>query len=291
MKKNTARTIVLLLVLCLALSTAASTAFAAKKLNEIVDTDHYPVEIDTSLSCNDAFAKGNSQYKKGQYATAKSYYLLALKKVQQSDVYYKGDVCNNLVLTMLQLEENETAYELCRFMLENKLAKNDQDLFGYMMNLLVCAHANGIPAAKELSDAMQKGYFRFKDLAAQKEKKPGKFTKLLTGLIYNVLYIDMESDAYAGAASYYYLPTDKFKSVSNNKLMQQLSKLAGGKAEPQKESKRKEINGKISTERYLHYIRDVLENANQWNKDTFGEKDPDINELLEYLEALTSQKK
>ena len=33
----------------------------------------------------------------------------------------------------------------------------------------------------------------------------------------------------------------------------------------------------------------ILKKANTWNKDTYGETDPDIDELLTYLDALRSQ--
>ena len=289
MKNRVFRVIVLFLAVCMTITIAAGTALAAKKLNEIVDVDNYPVAIDTTLSCDDAFAKGNTQYKKGQYAAAKSYYLLALKNIKQSKIYSQGEICNNLGLAMLQLEENEPAYELFRFILESKQTKTNQDRFGAMMNLLIAAHANGIPAAKELSDAASKGYFRFSDLAGQQKNKPGTFTKLLTGLIYNVLYIDMENGIYDGAASYYYFPSDSLKTVKLTDVMKTLAKMTGGKAEPKDEATLKKVNGKTTRKDYLQYIRNVLKKANSWNKDTYGQTDPDIDELLKYLEALKAQ--
>ncbi len=289
MKNKIVRIIVLILAVCLMVTMETGAAIAAKKLNEIINVDQYTAAIDTSLSCDDAFAKANSAYKKGQYDTAKSYYLLALKNIKQTQIYSQGEICNNLALSMLQLEENDAAYDLFRYILENKMMKTNQDRFGAMMNLLVAAHANGIPAAKELSDAANKGYFRFKDLAGQQKNKPGTFTKLLTGLIYNVLYIDMEHDIYDGAASFYYFPEDRLKSVSLTDVMKSLAKLTGGKAEPKDKATFEKVNKKTTRNEYLKYIKNVLKKANTWNKNTYGETDPDIDELLKYLEVLRSR--
>lgn len=289
MRKRIIRITAALSVLFLSVAVFTGSAFAAKKLNEIVDVDSYPVQIDTTLSCDDAFSKGNTKYKKGEYSAAKSYYLLALKNIKQSKIYSQGEICNNLALAMLHLEENEAAYDLCRYILETRQTKTNQDRFGAMMNLLVAAHARGIPAAKELSDAASKGYFKFTDLVNQKKSNPGDFSKLLTGLIYNVLYIDMENDIYDGAASYYYFPQDTLKSVSLTDVMKNLSKMTGGKAEAKDEKTREKVNGETTRKEYLKYIKNILKKANKWNKDTYGETDPDIDELLTYLDALRSQ--
>ena len=292
MRKRFFRTAVLLTAMCLCLCLALQPALAAKNLSKIIDIKNaqFSENIDTTLSCDEAFSRGNALYAEANWADAKQYYLLALQKIRQSKLYYQEDVFNNLVLTLLHLEENETAYDLSRYMLENQMGRTQQDRFGYMMNLLVCAHANGIPAVKELSDAAKKGYFKFSNLAGQEEKDPGAYSKLLTGLIYNVLYMDMEEDdVYRGVASYHYLSQTEPEDLSMKDLMQQLAKLAGGRPDPKDEKTGTQVREGISRTQYLEYVREFLFLLDEWNEETFDEPDPDIIELVDYLEALIAQ--
>ena len=250
--------------------------------------DLYPAETDTALDSDDAFARGNECYKNGEYAEARGYYLLALKKIDGAKLCTKGDVCNNLALTLLHLEEKEAAYALCRYNLENNLAPTDADRYGYMMNLLVSAHANAIPAAKELRDALAGGYFSFDDLSSVTDEDPSTYSKLLVGLVYNVVYMDMEKDLFDVAASWYYLPKDRLEVTAAN-VMEELSVLTEGYNQPEDNALRNSVNERLDRKQYLKYLREILEKADEWNKKTFGEYDPDIGELKKYLDALSKE--
>ena len=260
-----------------------------KDLSRIVDVDTYPVEIDTSQGSDDAFAKGNACYKKGEYEEAQSYYLLALKKIEKARTYTRGDVINNLALTLLHRQMNEAAYALCRYNLENNLWHMEQDRFGYMMNLLVAAHANGMPAAKELKEALDGGYFDFNDLSQKRESDPGSFSKLLTGMIYNVVYMDIERDAYDMASSWYFMPKEKFEELADSGLMTDYAGLTEGNPEPVDDAIHATLTETIPKEQYLGFLRDILDHIDGWNKTTFGENDPDIAELKTYIEAFMTE--
>ena len=195
---------------------------------------------------------------------------------------------NNLALTLLHLEENASAYALCRYNLENGLAPSDADRYGYMMNLLVSAHANRIPAAKELKEALEQGYFSFSDLAAGSDKNPGTFSKLLTGMIYNVVYMDTEGSTTEGAASLFYLPQDRLADLPLHELMSVLAAMTEGNPEPAEEI-RVQAEELVPKPDYLLYLQGILNMANDWNNKTFKESDPDIIELLTYVDALMLQ--
>ncbi len=283
MKTKTLRCQAAILAACLLLCALVASAAADGSLSDIIDLTDYPSSIKPTLLCDVAFSRGNACYEEGKYEEARGYYVFALQKIDKSGTYHAGDVCNNLVLALLQLEENETAYALCRYMLEENLAKTTRDRFGYMLNLLVCAHANGIPAAKELGDAMEKGYFAFDDLVDRAGSEPRFFKRLLNAMIFNVLYIDMEGNACDGAASLFYLPEDHFTGVTNMDLMAELSALTEGGAVRDGGEELPEAR------EYLEYLRSMLVKANEWNMENYGAADADITELIRYVDAKMDQ--
>ncbi len=272
-----------LLALCLCLTLACPALAAGQKNPLPVDTSALPVPIDEGLSYNLAFEYGNKSYLKGDYLKAESYYLLTIRKMTKMARYTYGDVGNNLALTYLQLEKNEEAYALCRCLLTENLAASAKEKYGYMLNYLVCAHACGISAAKALKEALDEGFFSFDDLSQDAQKDPGEYAKLFTGMLYNVVYMDMEGDVPGGAASYAYYPSDRLSDLDSADLMEDLAARAGKGEDGQA------IAEDMSKAEYLGFLQDVLEQANEWNRETFGQADPDIEALLVYLDALKDQ--
>lgn len=279
MNKKTLRCRAALLAACILMCALFGSAAADRSLSDIIDLTDYPSSISPGMLCDTAFSRGNDCYEKGKYEEARGYYVFALQKIEKSRTYHAGDVCNNLVLTLLQLEKNVTAYELCRYMLEENLAPSVRERFGYMLNLLVCAHANGIPAARELSDALDEGWFSFDELLERADSEPRLYRRLLNAMIFNVLYIDLEGDAWDGASSLYYLPDGHFSGVTNMDLMEKLAEAALGGLGERGSAEEPEAR------EYLEYVRSMLVKANDWNIQTWGAADEDITELIRYAEA------
>ena len=271
MYRKICRALSLALTVCLMLSSGLPSAFAGRDLSDIIDLNDYPSSISSGLLCDRAIARGNEAFEEGDYETARGYYVFALRKIDKSATYCEGDVCNNLVLTLLYLGENRTAYDLCRYMLEENLAPGREDRYGYMMNMLACAHALGLSAAGELEHAREEGYFSFEDLADLADDQPRAFTGLLTGLVYNVLYIDMEGGADDGAASWAYFPDDLFEDADVEDVRAKLS------------------SGGVGRKEYLEYIYEFLLEANLWFNLTYSADDPDIMEMILYVEALRDE--
>ena len=287
MKKRLSRALSALLIACLCLGLFPSALAEGNPLP--VDTSKYPTKIDVSMTCNSAFERANERYLAGEYLEAESYYLFALKRINNSKRYTKGDVCNNLVLTFLQLEQNDEAYTLCRYMLEEGLAQTEKDKYGYMLNMLVCAHAKGITAAEELKYALDHSLFSFDDLVSLADGKPGEYKKLLVAMIYNVVYMDMEAGVADGGASYAYYPEDLFVGVENAELMEELAMLLGDSTEELSEADRDIAEDMLSKKDYLQFLLDILDEANEINDGTYDTYDPDITELTKYLSALMEQ--
>lgn len=284
MKKLLSRLLCAALSLCLCLSLVLS---AEAELP--VDISALPETVDQTLSCDDAFAKANECYQNGDYQAAEGYYLLALQKIDDSSLYARGDVANNLVLTWLHLDRAADAYSLCRTTLQNGLAPSVQDQYGYMLNLMVCGHACGFPAVLVLHEAVEKGYFSFDELNDLAEEEPGTYVKLLVGMLYNAVYMDMEGDTALGVMDYSYFPADDFDSLDNADLVGRLSKQLGSDPDNISEDDLNVVLLDLSRTEYLQFLIDILQAANTRNSDTFGETDPDIEELIEYLDALKGQ--
>lgn len=272
MYRKICRALSLTLAVCLMLAAGIPSAFAGRDLSDIIDLNDYPSSINPGLLCDRAIARGNEAFGEGDYETARGYYVFALHKVSKSQTYCEGDVCCNLVLALLYLGENQTAYDLCRYMLEEDLAPGSEDRYGYMLNMLVCAHANGLSAAGELEHAREAGYFSFEELADMAEYQPTTFAVLLSGIVYNVLYVDMEGGVGDGAGTWAYFPDDLFDGADGSREMDQLASGAGADS--------------VSRKAYLGYISNFLREANEWFKNTYNAYDHDIEELILYVDAL-----
>ena len=284
MKKWISRVCCALLAFCLCLSFVLS---AQAELP--VDTSVLPEGVDPELGCDDAFAKANESYQAGDYQAAESYYLLALQKIDSSSLYCRGDVANNLVLTWLHLGRASDAYALCRATLENGLAPSVQDQYGYMLNLLVCGHACGFPAVLVLHEAVENGSFSFDELDTLAEEDPGTYVKLLVGMLYNAVYMDMEGDTALGVMDYGYFPAGDFDALYHADLIGDLSRQLGSDPDNVSEDDLNVVLLDLPRADYLQFLIDILLVANERNNETFGETDPDIDELITYLDALMGQ--
>ena len=103
MYRKICRALSLALTVCLMLSSGLPSAFAGRDLSDIIDLNDYPSSISSGLLCDRAIARGNEAFEEGDYETARGYYVFALRKIDKSATYCEGDVCNNLVLTLLYL--------------------------------------------------------------------------------------------------------------------------------------------------------------------------------------------
>ncbi|MBR6707231.1 MAG: hypothetical protein IKI84_11225 [Clostridia bacterium] len=271
MYRKICRALSMALAVCLMLSAGIPSALAGRDLSDIIDLNDYPSSIKSGLVCDLAIKRGNDAFAEGDYETARGYYVFALRKINKSQTYGEGDVCNNLVLALLYLGETQTAYDLCRYMLDEDLAPAKEDRYGYMLNMLVCAHANGLSAAGELEHAREEGYFSFEDLAELAENQPKTFSGLLTAIVYNVLYIDMEGSVGDGAETWAYFPDDLFEDADVDDARDKLA------------------SGDVGRKEYLEYIYEFLLEANQWFNLTYSADDPDIMEMILYVEALRDE--
>ena len=126
-------------------------------------------------------------------------YLLALNNSLSLSAYTKNDVKNNLVLARLQLEKNEDAFKMASELVSNKPIKDGasedelKNSTGYVINLLVAAHANKISKNSALDKVknvtLTEVDSKLKKLA---DDNPGEFVRFMTALTYNENYIEME---------------------------------------------------------------------------------------------------
>jgi|GEM_PF-4699578 len=236
-------------------------AEAAPAITEIPAEEEAPVmaelpEIDEGLGAWDAFALGNDAYEAGNYALAEAYYRHAVQ-YDPGTLFFR----NNLGLALLQQEQNEEALEIFR-----TAVREAPGTYGYWVNLLVAAHANGI-SAKAVFDE-EKGWDYLPQLAAAAQADPAAYTKVLEAIYYNAAYMDMELN---GEDAYY----DSFYSASFASMgmgidLAMLQTLAAA--------------GEYDEAFYA-----ILYAVDQLNSTVYGESDPDIQELLIYLDAKAAQ--
>ena len=68
-----------------------------------------------------------------------------------------------------------------------------KDSYGYIINLLVAAHANKLTAEKAFSDCSSVSLSDIeKDLTKLADDDPGEFVRFMTALVYNEQYMAME---------------------------------------------------------------------------------------------------
>ena len=152
-----------------------------------------------SKNADTYFETGNSSYNDTDFEKAECNYLLALNNSLSLSAYTKNDVKNNLVLARLQLEKNEDAFKMaCELVSNNPIkdgASEDElkNSTGYVINLLVAAHANKISKNSALDKVknvtLTEVDSKLKKLA---DDNPGEFVRFMTALTYNENYIEME---------------------------------------------------------------------------------------------------
>ena len=152
-----------------------------------------------SKNADTSFETGNSSYNDMDFEKAECNYLLALNNSLSLSAYTKNDVKNNLVLARLQLEKNEDAFKMASELVSNKPIKDGasedelKNSTGYVINLLVAAHANKISKNSAL-DKVKKVTLMEVDSKLKKlaDDNPGEFVRFMTALTYNENYIEME---------------------------------------------------------------------------------------------------
>jgi len=174
---------------------------ATANLSSVKDIEHslsYSY-YDNSSSADDSFENGNSHYKDAYYENAECCYLTALNDSENLLNYTENDVRNNLVLTRLQLEKNEYALRMASELVEDNPVSgasttDDKKVsYGYIINLLVAAHANKLTAEKAFSDCSSVSLSDIeKDLTKLADDDPGEFVRFMTALVYNEQYMAME---------------------------------------------------------------------------------------------------
>ena len=262
------------------------------------------VKIDSSVDADTAFELGNESYHSREYQEAEAYYRLAIEKQDDAERYCYGDMANNLVLTYLQLEKNQEAFELCHELLEKKAAPSKEDTYGYILNYMVCAHASGITAAEALKEAQELTGEDADGLKKHAEEDPGSYSKLMTALMYNAVYMDMEQKVLdpdftpalpevSAGKDWDMLKEEARKARDVNPVESALNLLQEeGSFEDKfkqllKENFSKEedpVKTAMQVE-YLVALKEILVSANKDNKKIFGEDDPDLLELENYLDA------
>ena len=103
------------------------------------------------------------------------------------------------MLARLQLEKNEDAFKMASELVSNKPIKDGasedelKNSTGYVINLLVAAHANKISKNSALDKVknvtLTEVDSKLKKLA---DDNPGEFVRFMTALTYNENYIEME---------------------------------------------------------------------------------------------------
>ena len=207
--------------------------------------------IDENLTAWEAFLGGNDAYQAADYPLAKAYYRHALKDTAEPD--YR----NNLGLTLLQLEENSEALEIFR-----GLTAEFPTSYGYWVNLLVAAHANGI-SSQEIFDQTG-GWSYFSQLAAAAQELPGDYTKTLEAILYNAVYMDMElsDEELANSGGFIYGAAGVDPAM---------------------------LEAMVAAAEYDYAFHTVLMGLDELNTAVYGEGDPDIAALEAYLNAKSSQ--
>ena len=301
--KKAVRVVSVLLALLL-LCSGCGTSTMEKSTGAVKKSTEEKVKIDTSVDADTAFELGNKSYQAGKYGEAQAYYQLAIEKQADAEKYCYGDMANNLVLTYLQLEKNKEAYELCHELLERKDAPSAEDTYGYILNYMVCAHANGITAVEALKQAEELTGSNLAGLQDRALEDPGSYSKLVTALMYNAIYMDMEQkildpdftpalpDVSAGK-DWDKLKEEAAKAEEQSSLEGVLNTLLEEGSLTEKietildETFFKEEDPRQTEAQmeYLARLKKVLISANKHNHDIFGENDPDLQELEKYLDT------
>jgi hypothetical protein len=169
---------------------------------------------------------------------------------------------------------------------------------------MVCAHATGITAAEALKEAQELTGDDLTGLKKRAEEDPGSYSKLMTALMYNAVYMDMEQEILDPDF------TPALPEVSAGKDWDKLKEEAGSSQDESPvedvlkllleegsltEKLKQLLEEHLSEEEdpvktamqveYLAALKEILVSANKHNNEIFGEDDPDLLELENYLDA------
>ena len=267
--RKTLRCLALLLSLLLLLSGCGSV-----KAEPEATPEPPKYSFEPELTVGELFRMGNEAYLSRDYEKAEACYLCAIERAEQTEEPDSGTeatlfrVRNNLVLTLLQLEKNEEAWKLSSELIALE-APDQTDHFGCILNHLVCAGATGRSAAEVLNELAHNGLYQPSVLDDLAVENPGIYMKLALGLVYNAMYIDMEDDAVEKLLGMSSAPPIPLLSAEDYDALIQYAEDRGAS---------------------LMMILDILGNLQAQNAQTFGEEDPDITALIEYVDALLETK-
>ena len=301
--KKAVRIVSVLLVFML-LCSGCGTGTVEKSPGKAGKSKEAKVKIDTSVDADTAFELGNKSYSSRKYQEAEAYYHLAIEKQDDAERYCYGDMANNLVLTYLQLEKNKEAFELCHELLEKKAAPSREDTYGYILNYMVCAHASGITAAEALKEAQELTGADLTGLKKRAEEDPGSYSKLMTALMYNAVYMDMEQEILdpdfapalpeVSAGKDWDMLKEEAGSSQDESAVEEVLNLLleeGSLTEKLKQLLEKHLSEEEDPAQtamqveYLAALKEILVSANKHNNEIFGQDDPDLLELENYLDA------
>lgn len=205
----------------------------------------------------EAFQLGNDAYDAEDWRLAEAYYLLAESFCEGED-YPLWDAKNNRGLALLQQGKGEEALAVY-----DDLLMQDKWRYGYWMNYLIAGYADGKTAEELLESERSKNVLQ--GLVNGVKKEPGTYQKLLYGVYYNIIYMDMEqADSLTNTDRY--LPLEEYGN----------------------EIPLSAFDFSLSEEQYAFFM-ELLGELDEMNIQTYGESDPELEELMNYLLAKSEQ--
>jgi len=251
---------------------------AAEEKAATVSLPREQVLIDKRYTADQAFEAGNECYQEKEYSEAEAWYELAQRKQKDLDKYELWEVKNNLGLVKLQFQDNKEAFDIFCSILKldsdgknDLLPKDDTGKYGVMMNLLAAAHGCGIPARDALTalgeetepgDAEGKLGLDIVELKMSVHDDPGKYSKLYSGITYNAIYMDIELDSEERRKHVFPYSEEGYLTEAKEMILRDY--YHGGS-------------------HFINRSLDMLQDIQKSNEYYFGEKDPDIEDLTDYI--------
>lgn len=216
-----------------------------------------PLPEVSATDWREAFQLGNDAYDAEDWRLAEAYYLLAESFCEEDDEHL-CDTKNNRGLALLQQGKGKKALAVYEDVLSQ-----DQCRDGYWINYLIAGYASGKTAEKLLESDQAKDVLQ--RLVDNVEQEPGTYQKLLYAIYYNIIYMDMEQ-ANPLVDDDRYLPLEEYGddiSLSDFDFSQ--------------------------SENLRSFFIELLNELDDMNYHTYGEYDPEVEELIDYLNAKYGQ--
>lgn len=271
MKKRHGTIAALCCALALFLSMAVSTACSDEGRSGYTDERPYAEKAADVNAPSEVRRLGDLAYSEGNYEEAEAYFSRLLEFDGESI-----SARNNLGLAFLHQERNEDAFEMFGSLLKDLLPNEySTTTYGVFLNLMVAGHACGksVPDVLSYVDGMSspgQANDLVQTLCSEAKDDPGTYTKLLEGIFYNAVYMDMEQNGTeladrigTGYFGFYTRETPLDAVISEGM-----------------------IESFIYSEMSERVFGDLLGALNNINEDVYGSEDPDIGDLLEYLGAM-----